>query len=146
MARRFIHRNSREYQKALCLDFVCISVCNFVRMKNNLYIYCLIYILDRLCRLILVCRVNIERNEIILVHIYFLQCIGTCPRNLLLNETSLYVPSTQMCTLRYLLAYIVLGQGQLLVYTTQRLVAIHILEDSNIEHLELFYTQNVACR
>jgi len=48
-----------------------------------------------------------------------------------------------MCTLRYLLAYIVLGQGQLLLYTTQCLV-LHVLEDNNIEDPEL-YTQNVVC-
>jgi len=48
-----------------------------------------------------------------------------------------------MCTLRYLLAYIVLGQGQLLLYTSQCLV-LHALEYSNIENPEL-YTQNVVC-
>ena len=48
-----------------------------------------------------------------------------------------------MCTLRYLLAYIVLGQGQLLLYTTQFLV-LHVLGDSNVENPEL-YTQNVVC-
>jgi hypothetical protein len=48
-----------------------------------------------------------------------------------------------MCTLRYLLAYIVLGQGQLLLYTTQCLV-LHVLGDSNMENPE-FYKQNIVC-
>jgi hypothetical protein len=110
--------NSCEYQREACCRFMYVLVCVYTMFVifNDMSIYCLVYYGQTSPFLCLCAGSNIEIQNMISAHRYFLQQTGYFPSNVLLNKTPPIFLCTQISDLGHLLAC-KLRQGQLSALT-----------------------------